>query len=84
MRERVAQAIDKALDGDCGYGVGDSVADVILPLIEEAVTAERERCAELVERDMVHGDFDPTCEADIGYYDAMVKFAAAIRGGENE
>ena len=31
--EEIAQRIDKALDGDCGYGVGGYLADQIAPLI---------------------------------------------------
>lgn len=31
--EEIAQRIDKALDGDCGYGVGKHLAEQLSPLI---------------------------------------------------
>lgn len=34
-REQVAQRIDKILDGDCGYGVGEHLADAVLALFEK-------------------------------------------------
>lgn len=33
--EEIAQRIDKALDGDCGYGVGKHLAEQLSPLIAE-------------------------------------------------
>lgn len=33
--EEIAQRIDKALDGDCGYGVGEHLAEQLSPLIAE-------------------------------------------------
>jgi len=35
IQTEIAQRIDKALDGDCGYGVGGYLADQIAPLIAE-------------------------------------------------
>lgn len=73
MRERVNQAITE------GTGFSDfvmhQIADAILPLIEEAVTAKRERCAQIAE------EFDPIELALAGQY-AGQDIAAAIRGGD--
>ncbi|UOQ57222.1 hypothetical protein MUN78_16455 [Leucobacter allii] len=49
VRERMVQLIDKKLDGDCGYGVGEYLSDAILPAfpvlgrdIAGEIDAERE------------------------------------------
>lgn len=36
LREKVAQTIDKELDGDCGYGVGEYLADALMSLFAAA------------------------------------------------
>lgn len=33
--DQIAQRIDKALDGDCGYGAGGYLAEQLAPLIAE-------------------------------------------------
>ena len=35
LREKVAQTIDKKLDGDCGYGVGTYLADALMPVFAD-------------------------------------------------
>lgn len=51
LREKVAQTIDKKLDGDCGYGVGASLADALMPLFADVESAIAQRDAAVAERD---------------------------------
>ena len=44
--EEIAQRIDKALDGDCGYGVGKHLAEQLSPLIAAHDAALIEKLAD--------------------------------------
>lgn len=81
MRERVAAQVQHALfrwstNKACGRGGPYAVADAILPLIEEAMTAERERAARVV---LDQAEVD--APSNRGLY---VVLATVIRGGESE
>lgn len=36
IEQEIAQRIDKALDGDCGYGTGEWLASRLMPLVRRA------------------------------------------------
>lgn len=48
LEEEIARTIDKALDGDCGYGVREHLAAALMPLVRRAQADKVREAAELV------------------------------------
>jgi hypothetical protein len=66
IEEDIAQRIDKELHGDCGYGVGEHLAAVLMPLVRRAQAEAWDEgfTRGFYKGQIMSGDFDAS-EADV-------------------